>query len=55
MLDAVGILLCEAASAVITGWDLLVVHILYGVFVCLLMGAGVAVLAKYARNRRKQR
>ena len=41
-LDAVGILLCEILWHTVTGWDRLAVDIVYGFFVCLLIGHLIA-------------
>jgi len=49
-----GVLMCEGTAAVTTGWDRLAVYIIYGLLVCLLLGAGISVLAAYVKNRRKR-
>ena len=42
LLDAVGILFSEAWWHTVTGWDRLAVDIVYGFFVCLLIGHLIA-------------
>ena len=53
-IDAIGILLCEVWWHTVTGWDRLGADIVYGFFVCLLIGHLLA-LTVYRIRRRKTR
>ena len=49
----IGILVSEYSLLFITGWDQLVIHILYGFDFCILLGAVLMLIIQAVRNRRK--
>ena len=50
----IGIVFSECAWQVITGWDLLAVDIIYGVIICLVIGAGITAAASMILKRGKR-
>ena len=50
----IGIVISECACQVITGWDRLAIDIIYGIIVCLVIGAGIAGAASMIRKRGKR-
>ena len=47
-----GIVICECLCQAIIGWDRLTVDILYGLAICLLLGAVITTVISTLRNRR---
>lgn len=52
-LCGVGIIASECAWQVITGWERLGIDIIYGMIICLMVGAGLAVAISMIQNTRK--
>lgn len=50
----IGIVISECAWQVITGWDRLAIDIIYGVIVCLSLGAGIIAVASMIWKRGKR-
>ncbi len=50
----IGIVFSECAWQVITGWDLLAVDIIYGIIICLVIGAGITAAVSMIRKRGKR-
>ena len=50
----IGIVFSECAWQVITGWDLLAVDIIYGVIICLVIGAVITAAASMILKRGKR-
>ena len=50
----IGVVFSECAWQVITGWDLLAVDIIYGIIICLVIGAGITAAASMIRKRGKR-
>ena len=50
----IGIVFSECAWQVITGWDRLAIDIIYGVIVCLALGAGIIAVASMIWKRGKR-
>ena len=50
----IGIVFSECAWQVITGWDLLAVDIIYGIIICLVIGAGITAAASMIQKRGKR-
>jgi hypothetical protein len=47
----VGIVICECLYQVITGWDRLAIDIIYGLVICLLLGAIITTIISALKNR----
>ena len=54
VLFALGIIISECAWQVITGWDRLVIDIIYGLITCLLLGAIITAVGLHFKNKQKQ-
>jgi hypothetical protein len=54
-LDLVAVLVCEIWWHLETGWDRLAVDIIYGLFICLLIGHLLAAIVYCIRSKRKSR
>lgn len=52
-LDLIAILICEVWWQAVTGWDRLGVDIIYGFFVCLLIGHLLAATVYWIRKKNK--
>ena len=52
-LCGVGIVASECAWQVITGWERLSIDIIYGMIICMMVGAGLAVAISLIHNTRK--
>ena len=50
----IGIVISECAWQMITGWDRLAIDIIYGIIVCLVIGAGIAAVTSMIRKRGKK-
>ena len=50
----IGVVFSEFAWQVITGWDRLAIDIIYGVIVCLALGAGITAVASMILKRGKR-
>ena len=50
----IGIVISECAWQMITGWDQLAIDIIYGIIVCLVIGAGIAAVTSMIRKRGKK-
>jgi len=50
----IGVVFSECAWQVITGWDRLAIDIIYGVIVCLALGAGITAVASMIWKRGKR-
>ena len=50
----IGIVFSECAWQIITGWDRLAIDIIYGIIVCLVIGAGIAAVTSMIRKRGKK-
>lgn len=48
----VGVVICECFCQVITGWNRLAIDIIYGLAICLLLGAIIATVISVLKNRR---
>ena len=48
-----GVVFSECAWQVITGWDRLGIDIIYGIIVCILIGAAIPAAVSMIRKRRK--
>ena len=48
----IGILVSEYSLLFITGWDQLLIHILYGFDICILLGAVLMLIIQAVRNRK---
>lgn len=53
VLCGVGIVASDCAWQVITGWERLGIDIIYGMIICLMVGAGLAVAISLIHNTRK--
>lgn len=49
----IGIVISECAWQVITGWDRLAIDIIYGIIVCILIGAAITAAVSMIRKRGK--
>ena len=50
----IGVVFSECAWQVIIGWDRLAIDIIYGVIVCLALGAGITAVASMILKRGKR-
>ena len=50
---SVGIVICECLWQVITGWDRLAIDIIYGLAICLLLGAFITTVASFLAKGKK--
>ena len=50
---AIGIVISECAWQMITGWDRLAIDIIYGIIVCILIGAAITAAVSMIRKRGK--
>ena len=46
-----GVVVCEILTEVITGWDQILVGLIYGIVVCNIIGALIATILHYARHQ----
>lgn len=49
----IGIVISECAWQMITGWDRLAIDIIYGIIVCILIGAAITAAVSMIRKRGK--
>ena len=49
----IGIVISECACQMITGWDRLAIDIIYGIIVCILIGAAITAAVSMIRKRGK--
>lgn len=49
----VGIIICECLWQVITGWDRLAIDIIYGLAICVLLGAIITTVASFLAKGKK--
>ena len=49
----IGIIISECMWQAITGWDRLLIDIIYGAIICLLLGAGITMIALFLVKNKK--